>query len=89
MAKRTKGVGPYAGVGDLKITRDKRIDDSGNYKPGPGDRRQQGGAFGRQIDVDAGGAKSGKPAPVTDATFSGGAMSRGVSSPKAKRYIGG
>jgi hypothetical protein len=87
MAKREKGVGVYSG-NDVKVRPDPRIDDSGNYRPGPGDRRQPGGAYGRQIsnidDDDNSGGKG--SAPVTDAKFSGGAMSRGVSQPKVKRH---
>ena len=70
MAKREKGVGPYAG-NDVKIRPDPRIDDSGNYRPAAGDRRQPGGAMGRQIsNIDEGsnGSDSGCTT-VTDAKF--------------------
>jgi hypothetical protein len=58
MAKRDKGVGPYAG-NDVKIRPDPRIDNSGNSK-------ENGGVRGREIsNID----EASNDPTVTDAKF--------------------
>ena len=91
MAKRNKGLGAYTNNDTSYMRRDKTVDDSGNprvpYRQiSDIDSKANSSDAGATTVTDAGFSRA--PRYPGDDKIGGGAMSRGVSSPKAKRHDG-